>query len=125
MLLHMLLIGRPFIAFTFGNDALTNSFHDSEGFSRVQSFMNEVCKQNVKRLSDCLKSGHSISPERKMASESLIRTLKGAIKTLTPIISRYKEQYSAQEDSNDLPEAWVEDYLLIMSQLQGKRLKMP
>lgn len=89
----------------------------------IQSFMNEVCKQNVKRLSDCLKSGHSISPERKMASESLIRTLKGAIKTLTPIISRYKEQYSAQEDSNDLPEAWVEDYLLIMSQLQGKKAK--
>lgn len=89
----------------------------------IQSFMNEVCKQNVKRLSDCLKSGHSISPERKMASESLIRTLKGAIKTLTPIISRYKEQYSAQEDCNDLPEAWVEDYLLIMSQLQGKKAK--
>lgn len=89
----------------------------------IQSFMNEVCKLNVKRLSDCLKSGHSISPERKMASESLIRTLKGAIKTLTPIISRYKEQYSAQEDSNDLPEAWVEDYLLIMSQLQGKKAK--
>ena len=89
----------------------------------IQSFMNEVCKQNVKRLSDCLKSGHSISPERKIASESLIRTLKGAIKTLTPIISRYKEQYSAQEDSNDLPEAWVEDYLLIMSQLQGKKAK--
>lgn len=89
----------------------------------IQSFMNEVCKQNVKRLSDCLKSVHSISPERKMASESLIRTLKGAIKTLTPIISRYKEQYSAQEDSNDLPEAWVEDYLLIMSQLQGKKAK--
>ena len=89
----------------------------------IQSFMNEVCKQNVKRLSDSLKSGHSISPERKMASESLIRTLKGAIKTLTPIISRYKKQYSAQEDSNDLPEAWVEDYLLIMSQLQGKKAK--
>ena len=89
----------------------------------IQSFIIEVCKQNVKRLSGTLKSDHSISPERKIASESLARTMKEAIKKLSPIISKFREQYSTQEDSNDLPEAWVEDYLLIMSQLQGKKAK--
>ena len=89
----------------------------------IQSFMIEVCKQNVKRLSDSLKSEHSISPERKLASGSLARTMKDAIKKLSPVISKFKEQYSAPEDSNDLPEALVEDYLLIMSQLQGKKAK--
>ena len=89
----------------------------------IQSFIIEVCKQNVKRLSDSLKSEHCISPERKMTSGSLVKTMKEAIKKLSPIISKFKEQYSTQEDSNDLPEAWVEDYLLIMSQLQGKKAK--
>jgi hypothetical protein len=89
----------------------------------IQSFIIEVCKQNVKRLSGTLKSDHSISPERKIASESLVKTMKDAIKKLSPVISKFREQYSTQEDSNDLPEAWVEDYLLIMSQLQGKKAK--
>ena len=89
----------------------------------IQSFIIEVCKQNTKRLSDSLKSEHSISPERKIASESLIKTMRDAVKMLSPIISKFKEQYSVPEDTNDLPEAWVEDYLLIMSQLQGKKAK--
>ena len=89
----------------------------------IQSFIIEVCKQNVKRLSGTLKSDYSISPERKIASESLVKTMKDAIKKLSPVISKFREQYSTQEDSNDLPEAWVEDYLLIMSQLQGKKAK--
>ena len=89
----------------------------------IQSFIIEVCKQNVKRLSGTLKSDHSISPERKIVSESLVKTMNDAIKKLSPVISKFREQYSTQEDSNDLPEAWVEDYLLIMSQLQGKKAK--
>ena len=97
---------------------------DNECLEReIQSFIIEVCRQNAKRLSDSLKSELPISPERKLASKSLIRTMNDAVRMLSPVISKYKDQYSSPKDSNDLPEAWVEDYLLVMSQLQEEKSK--